>query len=150
MSDAPEHDHEVFGHEADHADGRKITIAVAGLTTLAVGAVFIVRGILMLLDAPEERDLLAAPEPVTPRPAVRGVLNPRQPEALSELRARAAMRLDSYGWVDRDAGVAHIPIERAMQMIVEQGVPKWSGGASEAGSDTDQRQPSAGPTTPEQ
>ncbi len=30
-------------------------------------------------------------------------------------------RLGSYGWVDRGAGVAHIPIERAME-LVEKGV----------------------------
>ncbi len=29
-------------------------------------------------------------------------------------------RLNSYGWVNREGGVAHIPIERAMQIIVEQ------------------------------
>jgi hypothetical protein len=29
-------------------------------------------------------------------------------------------RLESYGWVDRQQGVAHVPIERAMQMLAEQ------------------------------
>jgi len=31
--------------------------------------------------------------------------------------------LDSYGWVDRKAGVVRIPIERAMQLIAQQGLP---------------------------
>jgi hypothetical protein len=31
--------------------------------------------------------------------------------------------LNSYGWVDENAGVAHIPIEKAMSMIVQQGIP---------------------------
>lgn len=30
-------------------------------------------------------------------------------------------RLESYGWVDRQQGIAHVPIERAMQMLAEQG-----------------------------
>jgi hypothetical protein len=29
----------------------------------------------------------------------------------------------SYGWVSKDAGVAHIPIERAKELIVEKGLP---------------------------
>lgn len=36
-------------------------------------------------------------------------------------RAVRLERLGSYGWVDRGAGIAHIPIDRAME-LVEQGV----------------------------
>jgi hypothetical protein len=32
-------------------------------------------------------------------------------------------QLNSYGWVDQQAGVAHIPIEHAMDLIVERGLP---------------------------
>jgi hypothetical protein len=31
--------------------------------------------------------------------------------------------LNSYGWVDENAGVAHIPIDKAMSLIVQQGIP---------------------------
>jgi hypothetical protein len=33
-------------------------------------------------------------------------------------RARDLERLGSFGWVDRQAGVAHIPIEEAMRLVV--------------------------------
>ncbi len=39
-------------------------------------------------------------------------------------------RLNSYGWVDKEAGVARIPIERAMDLIVQRGMPVYSPGAS--------------------
>ena len=32
-------------------------------------------------------------------------------------------RLHSYGWVDEKAQVTHIPIEQAMEMIVQRGLP---------------------------
>lgn len=32
-------------------------------------------------------------------------------------------QLNSYGWVDQQTGVAHIPIERAMDLLVERGIP---------------------------
>jgi hypothetical protein len=31
-------------------------------------------------------------------------------------------RLNSYGWVDEKTGVTHIPIEQAMQMVVQRGL----------------------------
>lgn len=38
--------------------------------------------------------------------------------------------LKSYGWVDRSAGIAHIPIARAMQLLVERGLPHAGAGQS--------------------
>jgi hypothetical protein len=35
-------------------------------------------------------------------------------------RALQERRLESYGWVDRARGVAHIPIKRAMALMVEE------------------------------
>ena len=43
-------------------------------------------------------------------------------------RAVRLERLRSYGWVDRSAGVAHIPVERAME-LVQQGVRARTGPA---------------------
>lgn len=42
---------------------------------------------------------------------------------LRALRAEEAARLDSYGWVDRDTGVVHIPIGQAMKEVVAKGIP---------------------------
>lgn len=36
-------------------------------------------------------------------------------------RARAEERLRSYGWVDRRAGVIHIPVERAIELFAAEG-----------------------------
>jgi len=36
------------------------------------------------------------------------------------LRRDQLQRRDSYGWVDRDAGVIHIPIQRAMDETVQE------------------------------
>ncbi len=34
-------------------------------------------------------------------------------------RARRLEKLGSYGWVDRDGGVVHIPIDRAMDLVAK-------------------------------
>lgn len=40
-------------------------------------------------------------------------------------------QLNSYGWVDQQTGVAHIPIRRAMDLIVERGLPVRPAGGAE-------------------
>lgn len=42
---------------------------------------------------------------------------------LLELREAEDRVLTTYGWVDRNAGVVRIPIEQAMKLTVERGLP---------------------------
>jgi hypothetical protein len=42
---------------------------------------------------------------------------------LNEVRLTEEQRLNSYGWVDEKAGTVHIPIERAMDLVVQRGIP---------------------------
>jgi hypothetical protein len=42
---------------------------------------------------------------------------------LLELREAEDRVLATYGWVDRKAGVVRIPIEQAMKLTVERGLP---------------------------
>ena len=47
-----------------------------------------------------------------------------KPEAdLAAFRAREDEELNHYGWIDRKAGVVRIPIERAMDLIAQRGLP---------------------------
>ena len=48
--------------------------------------------------------------------------------SLAELRAAEEADLNSYGWVDRNAGIARIPIDRAMQMLLQHGLPDVGSG----------------------
>jgi hypothetical protein len=56
-----------------------------------------------------------------PEPRLQG--NPAA--ELARLKRGEAARLTSYGWVDRKAGIAHIPVERAIEIVATEGVPKW-------------------------
>lgn len=42
---------------------------------------------------------------------------------LNDTRYAEEERLNSAGWVDEKSGVAHIPIDRAMQLIAQRGLP---------------------------
>jgi hypothetical protein len=42
---------------------------------------------------------------------------------IAQLRAHDDPILYGYGWVDQNAGIAHIPIQRAMDVVLQQGLP---------------------------
>ena len=46
---------------------------------------------------------------------------------LARLRAAEEERLRGWGWVDRARGIARIPLERAEELALEQGLPVWGG-----------------------
>ncbi len=52
---------------------------------------------------------------------------------LWRLRAHEDAVLKSYGWSDRDAGVVRIPIDRAMDLLAQRGLPVRSGGEAAPG-----------------
>jgi hypothetical protein len=39
---------------------------------------------------------------------------------LREQKERDREMLERYGWIDRDAGVVRLPVERAMELLVEE------------------------------
>ena len=45
------------------------------------------------------------------------------PEHLLEQREKAEAQLNNYGWVDESSGVVRIPINQAMVLVAEQGLP---------------------------
>jgi hypothetical protein len=46
-----------------------------------------------------------------------------------ELRRGENEKLTGYGWVDKDGGVTHIPIDRAMEVMLQRGFASRPGGA---------------------
>jgi hypothetical protein len=39
-------------------------------------------------------------------------------------------QLHTYGWVDKEQGVARVPVSRAMDLILERGLPEPAGAAA--------------------
>ena len=57
-----------------------------------------------------------------PRLQIKGAVD------LANLRAAEEADLESYGWIDRSSGTVHIPIDRAMQLLLERGLPDVGAG----------------------
>ncbi len=60
---------------------------------------------------------------VPPEPRLQ--TNPR--EDLRDLRASEDAILNGYGWVDRNNGIVHIPIDEAMKLTLQRGLPVRQG-----------------------
>jgi hypothetical protein len=96
--------------------------ALVVLTGMALG----VMAVVMWGFAPVEREL----ESLAPTrfagdtgeyPAPRVQADPAV--ELKEMKAEDLGRLNQYGWIDRKSGVAHIPVDRAMDILAKKGLP---------------------------
>ncbi len=111
------------GHEASDLEPR--AIAIFGLTLAAALVVCLIVAAWMFGFFATRR----AQEDVPPSPLAR-VEPPAGPvlqvNALNDrerLRAEEDSILSTYAWVDRGAGTVRIPIDRAMQLLAERGLP---------------------------
>ncbi len=68
------------------------------------------------------------------------------PEDLKRYHTEQDAILKSYGWVDRDAGTVRIPIDRAMEILLQKGYPVRSAAPTEGGK-TKVPQPGAAPAS---
>lgn len=64
---------------------------------------------------------LAETRPLPPEPRLQ--IAPAQ--ELLQIRAAEDAVLSSYGWVNQAAGLVRIPIDRAIERVIEQGLPVW-------------------------
>jgi hypothetical protein len=118
------------GHETSDANVRGVWFTGLGLalcTILIMGLVVLMFDLLLhrheALDEAEASQNVSTPIAAS----VAAFPGPRlqvAPEVdLAAFRAREEAELDNYGWIDRKAGVVRLPIERAMDLIVERGLP---------------------------
>jgi hypothetical protein len=117
-------------HEESDVDIRGILIFAAGLVVTAVVISFVVWVLFRYLNAREARQQppefpLAAAEEHRLPPEPRLQTDPR--EDLQELRDAEQQVLTTYGWVDRTDGVVRIPIDEAMKLTVQRGLPARQG-----------------------
>jgi hypothetical protein len=65
---------------------------------------------------------LAEARQIPPGPTLQ--VTPQQD--LKAMRSEEDVLLHSYGWLDQRAGIVRIPIERAMKLLAERGLPNQS------------------------
>lgn len=61
------------------------------------------------------------PNKLPPEPNV--MFNEHEHDNLEDIRATEERLANSYGWVDQQHGVVRLPIDRAMDLVVQRGLP---------------------------
>jgi hypothetical protein len=127
--------HEDIGFEREDMGARNVYAFLIALALMGVLVHFVVKGIYGFMDSyqkahqPPANPLATAPE--NARAPGKDIPNkfplPRLEEnerlEIKDFRMQEEQTLNSYGWVDQQNGVVRIPIERAMQLLAERGLP---------------------------
>ncbi|MBZ5697436.1 MAG: hypothetical protein LAN18_02685 [Acidobacteriia bacterium] len=127
MSSSTDKSHGTAGgpprYETRDASVRGASNFIAYLGFLLVFALLLFWGLLRYVSAHQAGPALASPfagNRQTP-PVPRLQVNPRQDWL--NFRAKQLQSLESYGWENRDTQTVRIPIERAMDLLLEKGLP---------------------------
>jgi hypothetical protein len=124
------------GFEREDMSARAVFGFLVGLAIVTVLVYFVLQGVYSYLDSyerahqPPQNPLVQKTEADTrqvtpdetgkfPQPS----LETNERQQLNDVRLPEEESLNSYGWVDQKAGVVHIPIERAMELVAQRGLP---------------------------
>jgi hypothetical protein len=118
-------DHPQVHHEESDVNIRGIfgfgagLVVVAAIIHVAIWLLFMYFTNREAVSTPRQYPLASQQSQLPPEPRLQ--VTPR--EDLQTLRAAEERVLRGYGWVDRNEGVVHIPIDVAMKQVVEHGLP---------------------------
>lgn len=128
------------GHEVTDADAAplvKVGIGIAVLVGIGfVGMLLLFRTLTYvqpLYDVADEVHPLSETRAVASGP----LLQPDPPREKEQLRVYEAEKLTTYDWVDAEAKVARIPVDRAIDILAAQGLPGKTGQGAAAAPTTD-------------
>ena len=141
------------GHETEFEredlSTRGVFMFMAGLAISGVVIYFIIVAMYSFLDKYERSRMATASPLVTTKGTISRVVTQADMDKdfkdngapMLETNERGQLRdflmnqedqLNSYGWVDEKAGVARIPIERAMELTVQRGLPVYPQSGADA------------------
>jgi hypothetical protein len=143
-----EEHNEGTGFEREDWNAGTVYAFLIGLIVVCVLVFLFLRGMYAFLDArsrasqPEQNPLVISTGPLErnlPRSKVQEQIKTTFPDPrleenerqeINQFRTGEEETLNSYGWVNQPAGVVHIPIERAMELVAQRGLPTRPQGAA--------------------
>ncbi len=111
------------GYELADAKARPLVITTIAIFVVIFLSYALMAGLLFIAgNSPADRSNALNPTEIAVQlpPEPRIEQNPQNDGA--RLVAEAAEHLEQYGWVAQRDGIAHIPIERSMELLLEKGI----------------------------
>ncbi len=104
--------------EQSDADPRLIAALAAGVAAFLLVTPLV---LLAVYSRALQSGSVALPDTLPPAPRLQSA----PAIDLATLRATEDRILTTYGWIDRNAGLVRIPVERAIALTAEHGIPDW-------------------------
>jgi hypothetical protein len=135
MTDHHKPQHDDMGFERQDLGSKPVIGFIVSLVISGVLIYYVIWGIFHFLDAYDKKHQQTRTPLIKVETNTRDVqtqviqhfpeprLEDNERTELNGFRYSEEEQLNSYGWVDKNAGIAHIPIEQAMQSIAQKGLP---------------------------
>ena len=119
-----ENKHPHIGHETTDVNVRAVGKFAIGLVVLCVVSIALLFGLLKFFQSREETSVANTVEPTKmfPQPQLQKTPIPD----LKAIRAEEDKLLNGYAWVDQPKGVVRIPVDRAIEVLAQRGLPSRS------------------------
>ncbi|HJZ80696.1 MAG TPA: hypothetical protein VKD91_10130 [Pyrinomonadaceae bacterium] len=122
-------EHPIHAHEESDVSTAGIIKFGVALMVSTVVVCLLVWGLFAIFNSQAAKTETPAPplyrgDRLPPEPRLQGMPGHQSfpSEDIKEFRAKENAGLNSYGWVNQQAGVIHIPIEEAKKLIVTRGL----------------------------
>ncbi len=118
------------GPSEERVDREVSVRAVVGFAVFLVLLIAFALGLMWAVSGVAKKEIASRQTPPPPLaearenplpPAPRLEVSP--PKDLAALRERENAVLDAYAWVDKPKGIAEVPIDRAIEIAAERGLP---------------------------
>jgi len=109
-----------FDYERTDIESTVIALLAVGLALLVIATPLFIP---VLFPSTTRHQTPSAPPALAAASAPRLEIAPKV--ELARHRRGEAQLEQSYGWIDRDRGELRIPISRAMELLVQRGLPGW-------------------------
>lgn len=116
-----ENKHPHIGHETTDVNVWAVGKFAIGLVVVCVVSIGLLFGLLKFFQSREETSVANTVEPtkIFPQPQLQKTPIPD----LKAIRAEEDKLLNGYAWVDPPKGVVRIPVDRAIEVLAERGLP---------------------------
>ena len=119
-----ENKHPHIGHETTDVNVWAVGKFAIGLVVVCVVSIALLFGLLKFFQSREETSVANTVEPTKlfPQPQLQKTPIPD----LKAIRAEEDKLLNGYAWVDQSKGVVRIPVDRAIEVLAQRGLPTRS------------------------
>lgn len=113
------------GYETQDVGFRFAMLFIVGIIVFTVLTMVVLFFIYPVLTPSGARARRETPQEVQRRLPPGPVLQANPAVDMQRFREQEERKVTTYGWVDERRGIVRVPVERAMELVAQRGLPRW-------------------------